>query len=471
MTWPEFLLLFANFLILVFYLLLHTFYFFLLFASLYGAYVQPRRVRLAAFDRQHESVTSPPVSLLVPAHNEEATIVESVHALLGLRYPGLAVIVINDASTDGTLEELIRSFSLRRASLVYEPVLATQSVLGVYLSTLDPRLLVIDKVGGGKSDALNAGINLARTPWVSSVDADSVLEEDALLRVMRPAMEDARVVASSGIVRIANGCTVGGGRVAHVRLPASRLAVFQVIEYLRGFLEGRFGWSLLNGLLIISGAFGVFRTDVLRAVGGYSPETVAEDMEVVMRIHRYFRERREDYRVVFEPDPVCWTEVPESRPVLARQRRRWHRGLAEVLYMHGDVFFRARYGFVGWVVLPYFILELIAPVMEIAGFICVPLAWAMGWLSVHYLILYLILAFFMGMLLSLWAVLMEEFSYRRYTSWQELARLLGYALVEQFGYHQLVLVWRLQGLYDYLRGRRGWGAQRRVGFRSRPATT
>ncbi|MFQ5817676.1 MAG: glycosyltransferase [Terriglobia bacterium] len=471
MTWAEFLLLFVNFLVLAFYLLLHAFYLFLLFVSLYGVYAQPRRVRLAAFDRQYESVTSPPVSLLVPAHNEEATIVESVRALLGMRYRGLAVIVINDGSTDATLEELLRAFSLRRASLVYEPLLATRPVLGIYLSTLDPRLCVIDKVGGGKSDALNAGINLARTPWVCSVDADSVLEEDALLRIMRPVLEDARVVATSGIVRIANSCTVGGGRVTRVRLPSRPLVVFQVIEYLRGFFQGRLGWSWLNGLMIISGAFGVFRTDVLRAVGGYSGKTVAEDMDIVVRIHRYFRERREAYRVVFVPDPVCWTEVPESRLLLARQRRRWQRGLTEVLLLHRELFFRPRYGILGWLACPYFALEVVAPVMEIAGFIAVPVAWKLGWLSGHDVILYLILAFFLGLMFSLWAVLTEEFTYRRYTSWWELARLMGYALVEHFGYHQLVLTWRLQGLYDYLRGRREWGAQERLGFHSRRAAT
>ncbi|MFQ5926709.1 MAG: glycosyltransferase family 2 protein, partial [Terriglobia bacterium] len=381
MAWTEFLLLFANSLVLAFYLLLHLFYLFLLFASLYGASVQPRRVRLAALDRQAESVTSPPVSLLVPAHNEEATIAESVRALLGMRYPGLTVIVINDGSTDATLEELIRSFSLRRASLVYQPRLATQPLRGIYLSTSDPRLCVIDKVGGGKSDALNAAINFVRTPWVCVVDADSVLEEEALLRVMRPVVEDARVVATSGIVRVANGCTVRGGRVTRVQLPSTSLVVFQVIEYLRGFFQGRLGWSWLNGLLIISGAFGVFRTDVLRAVGGYSSETVAEDMDVVVRIHRYFRERGEPYRVLFVPDPVCWTEVPESGRLLARQRRRWQRGLGEVLRLHRDVLFRPRYGLLGWLVLPYFALEFLAPVMEMAGFIFFPLAWTMGWLS------------------------------------------------------------------------------------------
>lgn len=467
----EIVLVGANKFILTFYVVLYAFYLFLLAVSVQGTRAQPRRARLLLAERLMDSAVTPPVTLLVPAHNEAATIVESIRALLGLHYPRLEVIVINDGSADDTLGELIRSFSLRKADLVYNPLLATQAIRGIYLSNLDARLLVIDKMRGGKSDALNAGINLARTPWVCSVDADSVLEEDALLRVLRPALEDTRVVATSGIVRIANGCTVGGGRVTRVRLPSSRLAIFQAVEYLRGFLQGRLGWSWLNTLLIISGAFGVFRTDVLRAIGGYSGATVTEDMEVVVRIHRYFRERGEPYRVVFVPDPVCWTEVPESVSTLARQRRRWHRGLAEVLHLHTGIVFRPRYGLLGCLTMPYFLLELTGPVVEFAGFVLVPLAWKLGLLSVTYLVFYLLLAFLLGTLLSFWAVLVEEFTYRRYTSFSELAWLIGYSLIEHVGYHQLILAARLLGLWDYLRGVRHWGTQKRVGFRRWPATT
>lgn len=468
MSWPDIALLIANVLIFGFFVLIHLFYFFLVVVSVGGAYVQPRRARLLVPERLMDSVTTPPLTVLVAAHNEQATIVESVHALLGLHYPRLEVIVINDGSTDGTLERLVHHFSLHRADLDYRPALPAQPVRGFYLSTLDPRLVVADKPQGGKADALNAGLNLCWTPWVCTVDADSILEEDSLLRALRPALEDDLVVASSGIVRIANGCRVAGGRVTRVGLPRERLPLFQVIEYLRGFLEGRLGWSWLNGLLIISGAFGLFRTSVLREIGGYARDTVAEDMDVVVRLHQHFRERRQPYQVLFVPDPVCWTEVPTTVATLARQRRRWHRGLMEVLIRHRRLFFRPRMGVLGWMVLPYFFLELIAPVVEITGMLLVPVLWWFGWLSTTAFLLYLILAFFVGTLFSLWAVLVEEFSYRRYTSWPELLRLLLYGLVEHFGYHQMVLVWRLQGMIEYFRGRREWGAQARAGFQQRP---
>lgn len=468
MSWVQIVLFIANVFILCFYLLLHGFYFFLLAVSIFAARAQSRRARLLAPESLLDSVVTPPVTILVPAHNEGPTIVESVRALLGLRYPRLEAIVINDGSTDETLSELIHSFSLRRVDLVYDPLLPTHSIRGIYLSNVDPRVVVIDKVQGGKSEALNAGLNLCRTPWVCSVDADSILQEDALLRAMRPAIEDSRVVASGGIVRIANGCRIGGGRVLRAALPSDKLAVYQVIEYLRGFLQGRLGWNALNGLLIISGAFGLFRTDALRAVGGYSSATVAEDMEVVLRIHRHFRERGEPFRVVFVPDAVCWTEAPTRAAALRRQRRRWQRGLAEILSLYKKQFFRPRMGVMGFLALPYFALELAAPVVEIFGFLFVPLAWWLGWLSHYYFVLYLTLAFLLGIMLAVWGVLIEEFCFGRYTSWRDLVRLLGFALTEHVGYHQMVLWWRLGGLYDYLRGRREWGEQARAGFR-RPA--
>jgi cellulose synthase/poly-beta-1,6-N-acetylglucosamine synthase-like glycosyltransferase len=326
---------------------------------------------------------------------------------------------------------------------------------------------VIDKAAGGKSDALNAGLNFCHTPWVCCVDADSILEGDALLRLMRPAIEDNTVVAAGGIVRIANGCRISSGRVLRAALPPAKLAVFQVVEYLRGFLQGRLGWSGLHGLSIISGAFGAFRTEVLRSVGGYSTSIAAEDMEIVIRIHKYFREQSVQYKVVFMPDAVCWTEVPAKIAALRRQRRRWQRGLAQVLALHRNLILRSRLGVVGLLALPYFTLELLAPIVELLGFGLVPLAWGFGRLSQAYLFLYLIFAILLGISFTLCALAIEEFAFKRYSSWHDLLRLLLYAVIEGLGYHQLVLWWRLEGMYDYFRGRRQWGEQVRVGFRRR----
>jgi len=458
---------FSGAFIIAFYVLLYGFYACLLLVSIYGIWRQPRRARLTAPEVLLAPATSPPVTVIVPAHNEEVGIVSSVQALLALRYPNLELVVVNDGSTDLTLPKLVKAFALRKSDIRFDPIIPTEPVTAVYLSTVEPRLLVVDKKVGGKSDALNAGLNLCRTPWICSQDADSILEEDALLRVMRPAVEDTTVVASSGIVRIANGCQVVNGRVVRVGLPSQSLAVFQVIEYLRGFLQGRLGWSWLNGLLVISGTFGVFRTDVLRAVGGYSRETVAEDMEIVVRIHRYFQERREKYRVVFVPDPVCWTEAPSDASSLRSQRRRWHRGLAETLSMEEKTLFRPGTGVLGFLALPYFVLELIAPIVELFGLIFIPTTWLLGWLDTFYLLSYFLFAFLLSTLFSFWAVLMEEFTYRRYSSWSELLRLVFFSLLEHLGYHQLLTWWRIEGLFDFMKGHRAWDRPARRGLSSR----
>jgi cellulose synthase/poly-beta-1,6-N-acetylglucosamine synthase-like glycosyltransferase len=265
-------------------------------------------------------------------------------------------------------------------------------------------------------------------------------------------------------VRIVNGCRVADGRVLRVALPRSPLANFQTVEYLHGFLQGRLGWSWINALLIISGAFGVFRTDVLRAIGGYSTETVAEDMEIVVRLHRHFRSRREPYRVVFVPDPVCWTEVPEQLGTLRRQRRRWQRGLAQVMSMHRGLFFRPGSGLVGWLAMPVFALELMTPVVEMAGYLVLPLAFATGAITWNTLLFYFLVAFLLATFYACFAVLLEEFTYRRYASPRDLLRLFFYAVCKQAGYHQVVTWWRLEGTWEFLRGRKQWGEQQRAGF-------
>ena len=412
------------------------------------------------------SPLTPPVSILLPAYNEEAGIVESVHSLLALRYPEHEVIVVNDGSRDTTVARLTEAFDLVPVDKALRDSLATKPVRGTYVSRREPQLWLIDKENGGKSDALNAGLRAARYPYVCAVDADAILEEDALLRVAKPIIDDPDlVVAAGGIVRIANGCTVERGQVVDVRLPKSRLATLQVVEYFRAFLVGRVGWSRLRSLLIISGAFGLFRREAVEAAGGYSTDTVGEDAELVVRMHRHGRERGEDYRIEFVPDPVCWTEAPESLRVLSRQRRRWQRGLAETLWRHKAMFGRPRYGALGLIALPYFLVfELIGPLFELTSFVLVPLAYAFGMLDLAILVAFAIVALLLGVLLSVAALALEEFSFRRHPHGREVLRMLVYAVTENFGYRQMTDWWRLLGLWDVVRRRQGWGDMKRKGF-------
>ena len=420
----------------------------------------------SAVDEAFASPLTPSISVLVPAHDEEAVIVESVRSLLALRYPAFEVIVIDDGSTDGTLARLHEAFDLVPVRRVQRDAVPSRPVRCAYVSRRHRELVVLEKENGGKADALNAGVNAARHPYVCAVDADALIEEDGLIRVAKPILDDPElVVATGGIVRVANGCEIDHGRVTRVGLPASRLATLQTVEYLRAFLVGRVGWSRANALLIISGAFGLFRRTLVEAVGGYSRSTVGEDVELVLRLHRYLRERGEPYRIEFVPDPVCWTEAPEDLRGLAGQRRRWQRGLAESLWAHRRALGNPRYGALGLVALPYFALfELVAPVLALVGVPATVLAWVFGAVSAAYVAAFFAVSLLLGLLLSVAAVALEELSFRRHASGREVARLLCYAVAENFGYRQLNELWRLCGLVDALRGRRGWGDLRRRGF-------
>jgi cellulose synthase/poly-beta-1,6-N-acetylglucosamine synthase-like glycosyltransferase len=426
----------------------------------------------AAIEEALSSPLTPPVSVLLPAYNEEAGIVDSVQSLLALHYPEHEVIVVSDGSTDATIERLDAAFDLVRARVAMRDVLPTAPVRASYVSRKHPNLRVVEKVNGGKGDALNAALAIARYPYVCAVDADAILEEDALLRMARPVIEDPdRVVAVGGIVRVANGCRIADGRVEEVSLPKSRIATFQVIEYFRAFLVGRVGWSRAGAVLIISGAFGLFRRAEVETAGGWATDTVGEDAELVARLHRHLRERAEEYRIEFVPDPVCWTEAPEDLRTLARQRRRWQRGLGETLWRSRDMLLRPSFGTFGMLALPYFLVfELLGPLVEVAAFVFLPFVWPLGLLDTQVMIAFLATSLVLGIVLSVAALALEEFSFRRHARNRDVARLLLFAVLENFGFRQLVALWRVLAMVDLARRRRGWGVMERRGLTRHVAT-
>jgi len=409
---------------------------------------------------------TPPISILVPAYNEEKGIVSSVRALLGLNYPQYEIIVINDGSTDNTLGILEKAFSLRPTAHVYHREIPTATVKVVYKSRLYANLWVLDKENGGKADALNAGMNFSQYPLYCAIDADSVLEKDALVRVVRPYMDRfPEVAAVGGIVRVANGCRITNGVVEEVGLARKWLPNFQVVEYLRAFLSGRVAWGAWNSLLVISGAFGVFKKQPVMDIRGYSTETVGEDMELVVRLHRNLRRQKKRYHIHFIPDPVCWTEVPHQWRMLARQRNRWQRGLGQALYRNLPMFANPKYGSIGMVAMPYFfIVELLSPAVELFGYALFGVALYLGVVYWEAVVTFLILAVWMGMFLSLLSVLLEEFTLHRYPRVRNLVKLLFCAVLENFGYRQVTAFFRLKGLYDFARKENAWGFIERRGL-------
>ncbi len=410
---------------------------------------------------------APPITLLAPAYNEEATCVQATRSLLNLQYPDYEVVVINDGSRDRTLERLVEAFDLVPAARAPTAAVPTAAVRATLRSRIHPNLWVVDKANGGKADALNAGLNHSRTPLVCAMDADSLLEREALARIVRPFLEDDRTVAVGGVIRIVNGCTVESGAVTRVGMPANWLARIQVLEYLRAFLAGRVGWAAIDATFIVSGAFGLFRRGAVAEAGGWDRTTVGEDMELIVRLHRVCRERRLPYRITFVPDPVAWTECPETLRVLGRQRERWQRGLTETLMRHRRMLLNPRYGHIGMVVFPYFFfLEMLGPAVEALGYLSFGVTLALGRADSAYVVAFLSLAIVFGLALSLAAIALEELSFRRYPRTVDLVSLVAIAVVEAFGYRQLSAWWRLQGLVAAFRGKQGWGQMTRKGFQS-----
>ena len=427
-----------------------------------------RHWRLAADEHLQRLLASealPPLSLLVPACDEEVTIASNLLSFLTLEYPQLEVVVVNDGSKDRTLDVLVQEFDLYEVPPAFPVVVLTRPVRGFYRSRRHARLLVIDKVNGGRADALNAAMNAARHPFVIGVDADTVIEPDALVRLARPFLLGTDVAAVGGTIRVVNNCTVELGRVTDAQVDPRWLPGCQVVEYLRAFLFGRLGWNRLGGNLIISGALGLFRKEHLRTIGGYRSGNVTEDIDLVVRLHRYLREHGIKAELPFIPDPVAWTEVPVTASVLGRQRERWHRGLIGTLWEHRVMLFNPRYGRIGMLSMPFYLFgELLAPVVELFGWVTLVLGLAVGAVNGSFALLFLAVAIGYGMLLSVWAIVLEELSFRRYQRRSDLLRLLFFALVEGIGYRQMTACFRLKAFYTHARGVKSRGPMTREGI-------
>jgi cellulose synthase/poly-beta-1,6-N-acetylglucosamine synthase-like glycosyltransferase len=457
--------------VLGYFLVLNTIYLGLLFLAGRTIVGSLGRPEAPVHDDIFANPFTPPVSLVMSAYNEELGVVGSTRAALDLHYPELEVVVVDDGSTDATFERLREAFDLLEAApAMDDDVPVNGAIRSVHVPRNGEPLVVVRKVNTARrADGVNAGVNVARHPLVCCIDADSILERDALLRVVRPFVEDpARVVAVGGVVRAVNGSTVRRGELVDARQPRSWLARIQVVEYVRAFLLGRTGWSRFGGLLIISGAFGLFRRDVFVEVGGYDPTSIGEDADLVAKIHRKLRDDGRDYRVVYVPDPVCWTEVPSTRADLATQRRRWSAGMFGVLWKQRSMIGNPRYGRMGVLVLPYFLVfELLSPIVEIVGLVAVAAGLAVGVVDVPFALLFLAVAVLYGVLLSVASLVLEEVSFHRYTRWSDLRVGLVASVLENIGYRQLHAWWRLKGLVDSVtEPGKGWGELTRTGFSS-----
>jgi cellulose synthase/poly-beta-1,6-N-acetylglucosamine synthase-like glycosyltransferase len=465
MSFRGFLTVFFEWGILAYFLALHLTHLGLILRAFFSIRSYLEEVATDRLDTAFETSHYKPMTLICPAYNEEAGVVPSVNSLISLRYPEFQVVVINDGSKDATLARLIEAFKLKPSHRVLRQLLPTKEVRGIYESAYVPNLVVVDKANGGKADALNCGVNLARYPLVCCMDGDSLLENDSLLRIARPFMDRPHLVASGGVIRPLNGCKVTTMGIRGIHLPESWLARFQIVEYLRAFLFGRMGLASLDTMFIVSGAFGVFRKDLIVEAGGFETATIGEDFELVVRLHHHLRDTKQPYHITLVPDPVCWTEVPEDAGVLGRQRNRWQRGLLETLWKHRKMWFNPKYGRVGLFSMPYFIFfEALAPVIETTGYVV--FVWSIWSHSINsaFAILFVYVALLLGVLNSVVSVVLQEISGHRYQGIKALGLLLLTAVVENFGYRQMTVWWRLRGTIDWFRGKDGWGQMKRKGI-------
>jgi cellulose synthase/poly-beta-1,6-N-acetylglucosamine synthase-like glycosyltransferase len=454
---------------LIYSVLLLLFYLFIAGYSIGEIKYYLRKSSFTDYSLLASSEFAPAISILAPAYNEGANIIENVRSLLAVHYNNMELMVINDGSKDDTLGKLINAYDLIKIPRFVDEKIRTKPVRGIYKSRnpLYHKLTVIDKENGGKADALNVGINVSGNKYIVCIDVDCILEQDALLKLIKPFLEETNlhVIATGGVIRIANSCEISNGKLIRVHLPRQFLPRVQALEYIRAFLLGRMAWSRLNGLLIISGAFGAFDREIVVKAGGYNPNTVGEDMELIVRMRRYMHENELPYKVAYIPDPLCWTEAPATYKILGRQRNRWTRGTIETLQIHKKMFFNPRFKILGMLSYPYwFFFEFLAPIIEFVGFISFLLFAVfnlLDWSSVAVLFGFI---FSFGFLYSVFAIMMEVTTYNQYKKRSEILKLILTAFLEPFLFHPFIVWSAIKGDIDFLRKKKSWGEMTREGF-------
>lgn len=432
------------------------------------SYKEAIHARALVTETRHTKGELIPISIIAPAHNESPIVLEALRSFLNLRYPVYEVVLVNDGSTDDTLEKIIKAYDLQKSAYPVRIQVPCATIRGVYRNPAYPNLVVVDKESAGnKADASNAGINVSRYPYVVAIDVDCLLDEDSLIWISRSFMANQNVKAVGGIIQLSNGNTIQNGRiVGETKLPKSRLARFQVVEYFRSFLVGRVFWSKINALMIISGAFGAFEKDVMIKVGGYSQNTAGEDMELVVKIHRYMKEHKKKYKIIFTPQAVCWTQVPEKLKDFNRQRRRWGVGNMQVIHRHKDMLFNPKYGTVGMIAMPYYLLyEYLGAGVVLLGILIIPLNIYFGLIVPFQIILLAVTAILTGIIMSVGALIVNTNVIIRNFSMKEFFHLIWYCVLENFTYRPYLFLLRVQVLFGYKRYLHVWDSITRKGFK------
>lgn len=423
------------------------------------------------------SPLSPGISVLAPAYNEGLSIIMNVQSLLTLNYPTFEIVLINDGSTDNSMEQLISQFELVAVDFAYNPKIKTQPINHIYKSTNPAfgKLTVIDKVNGkSKADAVNAGINIASFNYFVCTDVDCILDKNALLKLVKPVLEEQskKVIATGATLRIANSCEIDNGVIIRMKPPRNLLARFQEMEYIRAFVLGKMGWSFINCVPNVSGGLGLFDKEIAIKAGGYDQQSFGEDMELMVRMCRYACDNDIDYAIRYIPETLCWTEGPVTVKIFKLQRTRWARGLAQLMYAHFKMLFNPKYGRAGMITFPYnFLFELLAPIVELTGILYYIYLILTGGVNYTFAILLLAFVYSYSVMITTMAILWDQLAFRHYKSWREVVYLCSTALLEFLCYHPLIVIFSLRGYYYFLTGKKhSWGNMQRQGFGQKKKT-
>lgn len=407
-----------------------------------------------------------PISILVPSYNEETTILKCLESLISLDYNNYEIIVINDGSKDKTKDIVINTFNLKEIKRPIRKIIKCNDILCVYENSYkNIKISLIDKVNGGKADALNAGINLSRYPLFLSLDADSILQKDSLIKISTPFLENENTIAVGGNVRISNKVILKNGKIEKNNLPKKWLLIFQLLEYSRVFLTTRVWFNRFNGNLIISGAFGLFNKNSVINVGGYSKNTIGEDMELVMKLHSFNKKHEYSYNIQYTPNAICWSQAPEKLKDLKSQRKRWHMGLMQSLLNHKYIFLNVRYGLIGvFSFLYYVIYEMLSCLIEVFGIIFICLSYFLGFINLKFFITFILIYMFYSSVISISSVFLEEYFFNVNFTLKDNIKLLLFSILEPFGYRQLCSIFRIIAIFEYRKKGLVWGEIERVKY-------
>lgn len=451
------ILLNISYFLVIYFLIVNTFYAVLIVIAIPNIYIRFREVRLEDFFKIQKTQTLPSMGILIPAFNEEKGVIAAIRNAQSSFYPQKEILIINDGSTDQTLQKIIDEYDLIKIPDVYPKKIQTKPIRNLYRSRRYPEIMIVDKENGGRGDALNAGLNHCTSELFVTMDVDTILERDSLLRMIRPFLTYPGTLAQGGTLRILNGCEINEGEITKVDLPHKWVPAIQVVEYLRAFLYGRLGWNALGGNIIVSGAFGLFNRKVVANLGGYDPVTIGEDFELTLRIQKYARENNNPRAVHFIPDPVAWTYAPDKLKWIARQRTRWHQGLIEGLSKYYKMIFNPRYGMVGMIGIPYMVIgELIEPIFEFVGFVIMVIGLSLGYIPIKIFVYFLLFTYGITTFLTIISTLLEMTTFRRYRFFPQLLKMFVFSFLENAGYRQLYVLWRLKAFYMHFAKKKKW---------------